>query len=311
MTRLENDEFLQQFNLQKGSMQLVDKDFASRVVARAEGLKMERASGGSAANTIHGLARLGVPSGFIGKTGNDEFGRFFSDDMKASGISPMLHMGKDETGRAIALVSKDGERTFATFLGAAIELSADDLKDEEFAGYDFFHIEGYLVQNYDLVEKAVAMATKHNMMISLDMASFNVVEQHRDFLMKLVDQWVDIVFANEDEARAFTGHEPDRALETLSSMCKLSIVKTGKNGSIVAKRGHTRHDIQPVLANCIDTTGAGDLYAAGFLFGLVNDRSLDICGRFGSILASTVIEHIGAKISDERWQQVRKEIASL
>jgi len=310
MTRMENDSFLSQFDLQKGSMQLVDKKFSSDVLEKAAGLQMERASGGSAANTIHGLARMGVPCGFIGKIGNDDFGRFFGDDMKASGIKPMLHEGVDETGRAIALVSKDSERTFATFLGAAVELSASDLKDEEFAGYDFFHIEGYLVQNYELIEAAVALATKHNMMISLDLASFNVVEQHREFLIKLVNEYVDIVFANEDEARAFTGHEPVKALEAISSMCKLAIVKTGKNGSLV-KKGDARHDILPITVNCIDTTGAGDLYAAGFLYGLANDRSLDICGKFGSILAGSVIEFIGAKISDDRWEHIRKEIAAL
>lgn len=310
MTRLENDQFLSHFNLQKGSMQLVDMDFAGEVLKKAASLPQEQASGGSAANTIHGLARMGVPCGFIGKTGRDELGRFFGDDMRAAGIIPMLHAGTAETGRAIALVSNDGERTFATFLGAAVELSADDLKDEEFEGYDFFHIEGYLVQNYELVEKAVRMATRHNMLISLDLASFNVVEQHLAFLQPLVRDWVDIVFANEEEARAFTGHEPHQALETLGGLCKLAIVKTGKCGSLV-KNGADHHTILPVEANCIDTTGAGDLYAAGFLYGLVNGRPLDICGRFGSIMAGRVIEHIGAKISDENWARIRAEVAAL
>lgn len=310
MTQLENDNFLSLFDLKKGSMQLVDMSFAAKVLEKANGLPMEQASGGSAANTIHGLARMGVPCGFIGKTGRDALGDFFGDDMKASGIKPMLHPGEAETGRAIALVSKDGERTFATFLGAAVELSADDLRDEEFEGYDFFHIEGYLVQNYALVEKAVRMATRHNMLISLDLASYNVVEQHLEFLQPLVRDWVDIVFANEEEARAFTGHEPEQALETLGGICKLAIVKTGCHGSLV-KNGSDHHTILPVEANCIDTTGAGDLYAAGFLYGLVNGRTLDVCGRFGSILSGSVIEHIGAKISNENWARIRAEVAAL
>ncbi len=310
MTQLESDSFLDQFELKKGSMQLVDKSLSARVLEKTEGLKKEQASGGSAANTIHGLARLGVPSGFIGKVGNDVLGKFFSDDMKASGINPMLYTGKDESGCAIALVSKDGERTFATFLGAAIELSAADLTDKEFAGYDYFHIEGYLVQNYELIRSAVALAKKHGMMISLDMASYNVVEQHREFLMELVNEYVDIVFANEDEARAFTGHEPEKALEAISGMCKLAIVKTGKDGSLV-KHGENIHKVEPIKANCIDTTGAGDLYAAGFLYGMAMGRTLDICGRFGSILAGNVIEHIGAKISEQRWEAIRKEIAAI
>jgi sugar/nucleoside kinase (ribokinase family) len=310
MTRLSNDAFLEDMGLQKGTMQLVDKVFSGKVYEKAQGLPMEQASGGSAANTIHGLAQLGVGTGFIGKVGDDSFGRFFSEDMKTAGITPLLLKGHDESGRAMALISKDGERTFATFLGAAIELCADDLQEDLFEGYDYFHIEGYLVQNYELIEKAVSIARKKGMVISLDLASFNVVEQHKDFLLKMVDQYVDIVFANEDEARAFTGHEPAAALESISAMCKLAIVKTGKNGSLV-KQGHEKHAISAIEANCIDTTGAGDLYASGFLYGLATGRSLDICGAMGSLLAGNVVELIGAKINSERWQDIKEKIALM
>jgi sugar/nucleoside kinase (ribokinase family) len=309
MTRLEHDDFLKDFNLEKGSMQLVDKDFSAKVIAGAKHLPKEQTSGGSAANTIHGLAQLGVESSFIGKIGDDEYGVFFGSDIKAAGIKPVLYKGKDETGRAVALVSQDSERTFATFLGAAIELSAQDLSENDFRGNDIFHIEGYLVQNYDLIRTAIELARKYNMTICLDLASYNVVEQHLPFLKSIVKDHVDIVFANEEEARAFTGHEPHQALEAISEMCTIAIVKTGKEGSLV-KSGNVKHSIKAISANCIDTTGAGDLYAAGFIYGLVNSLSLDRCGNIGSLLAGNVIEHIGAKISNDKWNKIREAVKS-
>jgi sugar/nucleoside kinase (ribokinase family) len=310
MTPLEHDSFLADYGLEKGSMQLVDRDFSNRVLEGATALKKELASGGSASNTIHGLARMGVPAGFIGTVGQDEFGDFFRDDMIQAGIQPTLYTGKDATGRAIALVSKDGQRTFATFLGAAIELSADHLKESDFAGYDYFHIEGYLVQNYALVEKAIALAKKTGLKISLDLASFNVVEQHLEFLQRIVQNHVDIVFANEDEARAFTGEEANMAVDIFSKSASIAVVKTGEKGSLV-KSGSQLTVVNAIPANCIDTTGAGDLYAAGFLYGLTQGLSLLNCGNIGSLLGGNVIEVIGAKISDDRWEKIRAEVAHM
>jgi sugar/nucleoside kinase (ribokinase family) len=307
MTQLESDTLLEQFGLNKGSMQLVDKAFSGRILHETEHLKKELASGGSAANTIHGLARLGIGTGFIGKTGNDDYGAFFKADMIKSGITPLLYHGIDETGRAIALISKDSERTFATFLGSAIELNADDLKAETFQDYHILHIEGYLVQNYELVRKAVKLAKAQNMTVALDMASYNVVEQHKAFLSDLVRDHVDIVFANEEEAKAFTLADPEDALHKIAEVCEIAVVKTGKEGSLI-KRGGNVHRIRAIEANSMDTTGAGDIYAAGFLYGLVRELSLDRCGHIGSLLAGNVIEFIGAKMDDDRWGRLIKQI---
>ncbi len=182
MTNLEDDAILEQFNLPKGSMQLVDHEYSNMVNEGTNHLKKQIASGGSAANTIHGLARLGIDTGFIGKVGNDDFGRFFKTDMESIGINPLLLSGNSATGKAIALISPDSERTFATYLGAAVELSADDILVEHFVNYDFFHIEGYLVQNHALIERAVKVAKQNGLKITLDMASYNVVEENLDFL---------------------------------------------------------------------------------------------------------------------------------
>ena len=162
MTKLESDELLNDFSLPKGSMQLVDNESVKKVMSGTEHLEKKISSGGSAANTIHGLAKLNIETGFMGKVGNDEFGQFFENDLKESGISPKLYKSKNNSGHAVALISPHSERTFATFLGAAVELSAEDLSSSHFKDFDYFHIEGYLVQNHDLIEKALKLAKGNN-----------------------------------------------------------------------------------------------------------------------------------------------------
>jgi sugar/nucleoside kinase (ribokinase family) len=208
------------------------------------------------------------------------------------------------------LVSPDSERTLCTYLGAACELEASDLKPEMFQGYDIFHIEGYLVQNHDLIRTAVSLAKQEGLKVSIDLASYNVVEENLDFLLEIIEQYVDIVFANEEEARAFTGNEPEEALNLISNHCEIAIVKVGKDGSFI-KSGDETIQIQPRIANCIDTTGAGDLYASGFLFGLANNYSLEVCGKIGSLISGNVVEVLGAKMSDEVWKTILSEIREL
>ncbi len=310
MTMLTDDSILEKFDLPKGSMQLVNHEFSNNVNEGTNHLKKEIASGGSAANTIHGLARLGVETGFIGKVGNDDFGRFFKSDMEKIGIDPLLFLGNSATGKAIALISPDAERTFATYLGAAIELSAHDIQSDHFTGFDFFHIEGYLVQNHALIEKAVKVARQCGLKISLDMASYNVVEENLEFLKMILREYVDVVFANEEEAKAFTGKEPMDATDDFAGLCEIAVVKIGKNGSIV-KSSNMQHQIAPFKVASIDTTGAGDLYAAGFIYGMINNFSLDKCGTLGSLLAAKTIEVIGPKMSDSKWIEVKRLLKTI
>jgi len=310
MTRLENDALLDQLSLPKGSMQLVDKETSTNILEKSSGLQKQQTSGGSAANTINGLSKMGINAGFIGKVGNDSFGKFFGDNMKSNNIEPLLFKGIAESGRAIALVSPNSERTFATFLGAAIELSADDLSEELFKEYKYFHIEGYLVQNHDLLRKAVILAKQQNLIVSLDMASYNVVEVNIDFLKNLVKEYVDIVFANEEEAKAFTGKEPEEALNIIANNCEIAVVKIGSKGSLI-KKGNEIHKIGVINADCVDTTGAGDLYAAGFIFGLINNLPLNKCGEIGSILSGNVIEVIGANMDEDRWMEIHKMVKNI
>jgi len=307
LIRLENEELLKELNLVKGSMQLVDKDFKNLVFSKTKLLKKTQASGGSAANTIHGLASLGVDTAYIGKIGHDELGDFFMNDLKNDHITPLLKYSDTETGVASTLISPDSERTFGTYLGAAVEVSAEDLEDSLFAGSKFFHIEGYLVFNKALVESALKMAKSKNMTVSLDLASFNVVEANLDFLKDITKKYVDVVFANEEEAKSFTGKAPEEALKEIATMCNIAVVKIGKNGSLI-KQGNESYSVGAISAKVIDTTGAGDLYAAGFIYGLTKGLSMAQCGHVGALLAGKVIEVVGAKIPESIWDEIKKGV---
>lgn len=310
MTQVKDEAILQRFKLPKGSMTLVDNEMSSYVHNETIGLPKQKTSGGSAANTIHGLSHLGVQASFIGKIGNDELGKFFKKDMKNSGINPILFNSITETGRAVALVTPDSERTFATYLGAAVELDSQDLTADIFKGNDFFYIEGYLVQNRELIEKALRLAKHLNIKTCLDLASYNIVQENVDFLKEMIKEYVDIVFANEEEAKALTGKSPEEALHELAEMCEMAIVKIGSKGSLI-KVGAETVVINARLAKSIDTTGAGDLYAAGFLYGIGKGLSLKIAGEIGSLLAAKVIEDIGAKMSESTWEMLRREIKAI
>lgn len=307
MTKLPDDSTLDKFSLKKGSMQLSERDFADKINNETASFDKSQSSGGSAANTIHGIASLGAKAGYIGKVGNDSFGEFFSNDMKANGIEPFMLKSSTDTGRAIALISPDSERTFATYLGAAVELTDSDLSADQFKDYKILHIEGYLVQNHALMLKAAELAKANNMKISIDMASFNVVEDNLEFLKDYVNNYVDIIFANEEESKAFTGKEPEESLNELAEQCEIAVVKIGSKGSLVKSNGVV-YKIDPIKANPVDTTGAGDLFASGFLYGLTNNFSLDKCGQIGSLCAGKVIEVIGSKMSNETWNEIKSKI---
>jgi sugar/nucleoside kinase (ribokinase family) len=307
MTLINDDSVLGKFTLPKGSMQLVDK--AKSEMVKSETVKFNRslASGGSAANTIHGLAMLGVKTGFIGSIGKDELGDFFENDMKNAGIKTMLSRRNSVTGTAVALISPDSERTFATHLGAAVELEATDLDPEYFTGYDILYLEGYLIFNKSLVETACQIAKEKKMKIALDLASYNVVESRLDDFKEIVEKYVDIVFANEEEARSFTGMGTEDALNFISQFCEVAVIKVGSEGSWIKRRDKIIK-VGPHPVNCKDTTGAGDLYASGFLYGYSKNFDLEKCGLLGSLTAGKVIEIVGARMDEDRWDDIKRTI---
>ncbi|MDA3880831.1 MAG: adenosine kinase [Prolixibacteraceae bacterium] len=310
VVKLTDEELLTKNNLPKGSMTLVDAETSNNINTQSVKYEQILSPGGSVANTIHGLAYLGTEAGFIGKTGTDELGKKYEQELQKIGVKPQMFHTETSTGVALALVTPDSERTFATYLGAAIELSSDEITIDLFRGYDIAYIEGYLVQNHDLVRKAAEMARKAGLTIALDLASYNVVEENLDFLKEIATDYIDIVFANEEEAKAFTGFEPEKAAEALSEYCDVVIVKTGKTGSII-RNSHEKVKVSTIGTTCIDTTGAGDLYAAGFLYGYSCNYKLETCGKIASLVAGNVITIYGARMDDAHWAEINNKVKDL
>ena len=309
---LPDDTLLKTYHLPKGSMQHVDMETGDKIWAALKPLGVKYVAGGSAANTITCTAIFGMPSSFIGKIGDDELGLLFKSDQEQYGVHTHLLKSEHSSGRSMVFVSGgNAERTFAVYLGAALDLVPQDLKPEYFEGHDYFHIEGYLVQNQALIRRAVEMAHAAGCIISLDMASYNVVESNEAFLHDIVERYVDIVFANETEARAFTKIEdPQEALQESARHCRIAVVKTGKTGSWV-KSGDEEYQIEAWPADPVDATGAGDTYAAGFLYAHSLGMPLKVCGEVGSIIAAKVVEVVGTKIDIPRWKAAKKEIREL
>jgi sugar/nucleoside kinase (ribokinase family) len=304
------EETLRQLDLPKGSMQLIESDKIPVILEASKALTVSKISGGSAANTIHGLARLGTSCAYIGKVGSDNEGDFYDKDLKKAGVETMLFRSKTSTGRAFTFITSDAERTFATYLGAAVDLSPSEITSDSFRNCDILHIEGYLVQNTELIAKAMKLAKDRGMMVSLDLASFNVVETNREFLSRVIPEYADILFANEEEADAYTGMDPESAVTYIAKQVKIAVVKTGKSGSVI-RSGNEMLNVGIIPVNAVDTTGAGDQYAAGFLHGFCSGLPLLKCGSLGALLAGRVIENFGARIAEERWPEIYTEVSKI
>lgn len=305
-----SDEVLERFGLARGGMTLVDEASQKKISEALHELPAVRSLGGSAGNTIRALAKLGTQTGFIGKVGHDATGDFLVSALGELEVEPFVLRGVADSGRCLSLVSADGERTMVTFLGAALELRADEISEDMFSCYDCLYLEGYLVQNHELISAAARVARAAGLRVALDLASFNVVESNLDFLRVLVRDDIDILFANEDEARIFTGLEdPHAALQTIAQMVDTAIVKLGSQGALI-QRGEefVRVGIVESAAR-VDTTGAGDFYAAGFLHGLCSGLSLQQSGTIGAITAGAVIAIPGTTLSPEAWRTIDAQTA--
>ena len=306
LVRLPNDAILEQMQLPKGSMTLVDEARQKALRACMEGLPMEQATGGSAGNTILALARLGGKAGFVGKVGRDALGKFYADNCKAVGIDARLLECNLPTGVANTFISPDGERTFGTCLGAAATLQASDIRLELFEGVSMAHIEGYLVQNHELMEAICQTAMEMSVQLSLDLASYNVVAADLPFFRHLVQDYIDIVFANEEEAAAFTsGKEPLEALREIASLKCLAVVKLGGKGAS-ARLGDEEVMVPSTGMPIVDTTAAGDFFAGGFLYALNEGAPLKACLNCGALLAGHIIGVVGTRLPEEEWNVIRK-----
>lgn len=312
LATLNDDALLNEMGLPKGSMQLIDEAKLQQINSKFSQMKTHLATGGSAGNAILGLACLGASTGFIGKVGNDHYGRFFKENLKKNRIEDkMLTSELLPSGVASTFITPDGERTFGTYLGAASTLKAEELTLDMFKGYAYLFIEGYLVQDHEMILHAIELAKEAGLQVCLDMASYNIVAADLEFFSLLINKYVDIVFANEEEAKAFTGKEPEEALELIGKQCSIAIVKVGSGGSYIRK-GTEQIKVQALkVEKVVDTTGAGDYFAAGFLYGLTCGYSLEKCAKIGSILSGNVIQVVGTTISQENWDQIKLNINEI
>ena len=311
LVRLDEEHVLTQLGLPKGGMTLIDDEQQCALAKRIADLQPARATGGSAGNAMLALANMGAKPGFIGCVGDDEVGQFFRDNCKEHGIEARLFTINGYSGVANTFITPDAERTFATYLGVAGKLSAADITPELFQDYQLLHIEGYLVQNHQLIETICRSAKEIGLKTSIDLASYNVVTENREMLRNLVAKYIDIVFANEEESAAFTERKvPEDALQDIGSMAEVAVVKLGKRGAIAMSNGQK---VQ-VAGRClpvVDTTAAGDFFAGGFLYAYTRGATLERCLKMGSLLASNIIQVVGTRLPETTWEEIRREAAKI
>ncbi len=301
-----DEGFLSKTGAVKGGMTYVNKEFIDETLLLSS-QPPTLVPGGSACNTVVGVGKLGGAARFVGKCGNGVMGEFFENDLKRQNVEPALLRSDSPTGRVLSIITPDAQRSMFTFLGASAELRPQDITKDCFSNAAIVHIEGYLLFNPELILKVLKTAKSTGARVSLDLASFNVVKESHELLQHIVESFVDILIANEDEALAYTGHKDEtRAIQALAADVEIAVLKVGKRGSFIACSDQIV-PIQPKTgAPVIDTTGAGDLWAAGFLYGLVNGYALEQCGELGSACGYEVCQVVGANIPDAGWERIKK-----
>jgi sugar/nucleoside kinase (ribokinase family) len=293
-----DDAFLDAQSMPKGGMALIDEERAEAIYeAMGAGIQ---ASGGSAGNTIAGIASLGGKAGYIGKVKGDPLGHVFTHDLRAMGVhfdTPAATEGP-ATARCLILVTADAQRTMNTFLGACVNLTPDDIDEQIVASAGITYLEGYLFDPPHAKEafrKAARIARDAGRKVALSLSDSFCVARYRDEFRALIDEHIDILFANEDEIMALYESDLDTAIAAVSKSAGIAAITLGAKGSMIVS-GSERIAV-PVahVSQVVDTTGAGDLYAAGVLHGLSRGLPLAECGRLGSIAAGEIISHFGAR----------------
>lgn len=285
--------------MSKGTMVLIDEDRAEKLYNKM-GPSTE-VSGGSAANTLAGLASLGARTAFIGKVFKDQLGKIFRHDLQAVGVefsTPPAEEGK-ATARCLILVTPDGQRTMNTFIGACNELYENDIDEGLIANAQIVYGEGYMWDQpcaKEALRKAFKLAKQHGAKIAFTLSDVFCVERSRADFLQMIEEDFDILFCNEAEARAlYPGEDFPAVLDKLQGKCEIVAVTVGDQGSVILSPDRRTHVDAVPVHEVIDTTGAGDLYAAGFLYGYTHGLTLRECGRLGSACASDIITHLGAR----------------
>ena len=306
----ESDSYLSKLGSEKGGMTMVEPSFHQDALDSTTA-QVVQVPGGSACNTLVGIAQLGGQTSFLGNVGKDSVGKFFASGLKEAGVNATLSEGETPTGRVLSVVTPDAQRTMFTHLGASAELTPESLSNVDFSSVRLVHLEGYLAFNAPYFKAVVQKAREAGVGISLDLSSFEVVRFCRELLDEVLQDGIEILIANEDEAAEFAGSKEESViLEKMSKVCDLSVYKLGAEG-VVLQKGSEVLKVGTTAVKALDTTGAGDLWASGFLFGYVKGASLESSAKLGNQVAGEVVQIMGAKISSETWQKLNSAKESL
>ncbi len=310
---LTSDEFLETVPGAKGGMELVAPDAMDQIIARLE-RPPEMAPGGSAANTVCTLARLGVSAALLGKMGEDESAAFYRKAFAevGGGDACFKYTQEKPTGRCLSLITPDGERTMRTDLGAAMLLTPEEVLVDQFKKFTHVHVEGYTLLNASLTHSVFETARAASCTISLDLASFEVVRAIGDTLTTWLCDYVDMVFANKDEACAFYGgDDPEQGLDALCALCDVVAVKLGARGAWLQQFNRRLFTPAKKIKTVVDTTGAGDCWAGGFLYGLLNGWSLADTGTLAALVGAETVATLGASPGPEGWRHIMDSVNAV
>jgi len=306
------DDFLKELGLEKGAMKLVDetelKKYEEIIEKKFHFDDRIMIPGGSVANTVAGVINLGGKSGFCGKVGDDMHAKVYRDKLEEHGVESSIATTKGRTAVAITLITPDSERTFIVHLGVANQLHHGEVLEKDVARAKYLHLSGYVIDAPETRKSAIqAMeyAKRNNTKVSLDFSDYNLAKKNKEIIKNLMKNYISIIFANEEEAEAYTGKQPEEAVAELGKEVETAIVKIGSEGSIIMHKGRLKK-IEGFKANAIDTTGAGDMYAAGVLFGLADEWPIDKAGMFGSYAAAKIVEKIGARLETSLKDEIVK-----
>ena len=294
-----SDDFVARHGLVKGSMTLIDESRAEQLYADM-GQAIE-VSGGSAANTAAGLASLGSRAAYFGKVKDDQLGAIFRHDMRAQGVSFHTHPAQEgpATARSFILVTPDGERTMNTYLGACVNFTTADVDRSAVEAAHVTYMEGYLwdrPEAKDAFKLASRMARAAGRKTALTLSDSFCVERHRDSFLDLIRTGIDIVFANEAEIKSLSQVAVfDDAVKMIAQLCPISVITRSEKGCVIVSAQGVHESPAHPVSRVVDVTGAGDLFAAGFLHGFTSGRPLHDCARLGSLAAAEVISHVGAR----------------
>ena len=307
-----DDHFLAQNRLSKGAMTIIDAQTAEELYGKmGPGVEV---SGGSAANTIASIATLGGRGAFIGKVMDDQMGQVFRHDIRAVGVAfdTLSMVNGAPTARSLIFVSEDAERTMQTYLGACIELGPDDVDPQIIESSQITYLEGYLWDPQQAKEafiKAAKVAQQAGRQVSLSLSDPFCVDRHRGEFIDLINSHVDILFANEEEIKSLYQVDSfDAALQHVKGHCEIAALTRGSKGSIIISGDNIHILDAEKVEKVVDTTGAGDAYAAGFLFGYTQGKDLGVCGELGGILAAEIISHYGARPDTDLKELVKQTL---